>query len=199
MTAGPCTAPVLGADAAHDVDAHHGAGRLVDELDGRGGRALGRAGEAGAEDGVDDHVGHLREHHRRPRASAPPSSVAGRTSTPSLPRMSRLSLASPVYSSGAASMNTVTSHAGVEQLARDDEAVAAVVALAGEHHGLLGLVALEDLAGDGQAGALHEVPARDADALDGGAVDLAACRRRCTGRAAGTHPCASSLSAAATA
>ena len=62
-TAGPCTAPVLGADAAGDVDADHGAGRLVDELDGRGGGALGGAREPGAEDGVDDDVGHLREHH----------------------------------------------------------------------------------------------------------------------------------------
>ena len=42
-------------------------------------------------------------------ASAPPSPVAGRTSMPSLPRISRLSFASPLYSSGAASRNTVTS------------------------------------------------------------------------------------------
>ena len=41
--------------------------------------------------------------------SAPPASVAGRTSTPSRPRISRLSRASPVYSSGGASTNTVTS------------------------------------------------------------------------------------------
>src|SRR5665647_2104650 len=55
--------------------------------------------------------------------------------------------------------------AGVEELARDHEAVPAVVALAGEDHGLLGRVALEDLGRHGEPGALHEVPAGDADAV----------------------------------
>ena len=41
--------------------------------------------------------------------SAPPSPVAGRTSTPSAARMSRFSLASPAYSSAVPSRNTVTS------------------------------------------------------------------------------------------
>ena len=65
--------------------------------------------------------------------------------------MSRLSFASPLYSPAGASVKTVTSTPGVEQLARDDEAVAAVVALAAEDDDLLGLVALEDLGGHGDA------------------------------------------------
>ena len=56
--------------------------------------------------------------------------------------------------------------AGVEQLAGDDEAVAAVVALAGEDHDALGVEGQHDLAGHGRAGALHEVAAGDAEALD---------------------------------
>ena len=104
--------------------------------------------------------------------SAPASSVAGRTSTPSLPRMSRFSLASPLYSSAGREQEHGDLDARVEELARDHEAVPAVVALAGEDHGLLGRVALEDLGRHGEAGALHEVPAGDADAVDGQAVDL---------------------------
>jgi hypothetical protein len=75
--------------------------------------------------------------------------------------MSRLSFASPSYAS-----------ARVEQLARHDEAVATVIALAGEHDGFLRLVALEDLAGHGHPGALHQVAARDPQALDRDLVDL---------------------------
>ena len=159
------------ADAAHDVDADHGAGRLVDELDDRGRLALGGAGEPGAEDRVDHHVGHLREDHgvlgERPALARRGAHVHAqrREDVEVQPGVAPVLVRRREQEHGDLD-------ARVEELARDHEPVPAVVALAGEDHGLLGLVPLEDLGRHGEAGALHEVPAGDADAVDRRAVDL---------------------------
>ena len=123
-----------GADAAGDVDAHHGAGRLVDEGDGRGGAALGRAGEAGAEDGVHHDVGQFGDQHHvlvglGPRAEGPHLHAQVVRDLQVQPRITCV-----LVVGGQGEHRDLD--AGVEQLARHDEAVAAVVALAAEHHDL---------------------------------------------------------------
>src|SRR5271157_790981 len=60
------------------------------------------------------------------------------------------------------------------QLARDHEAVAAIVALAADDHDAIRLVILfEDELRDGRAGVLHQGERMDTKSLGGGAVDLA--------------------------
>ena len=99
----------------------------------------------GAEDGVDDHVGHLREHHRvfgeRPVLVRRGAHVHPK---PAEDVQVQLGVARVLLRRREQEHGDF--HALVEQLARDHEPVPAVVALAGEHHGLLGREPLEDLA-----------------------------------------------------
>ena len=167
--------PVDGAGAgphsAGDVDADHRARGLVDQLDGRGGGALGRPREPGAEDRVDDHVGHLDDHDGvLGWGTLGVERLAGSDAELAEDVQIELRVAGVLAGGGQGEHRDLD--AGVEELARHHEAVAAVVALAGEHDGLVGLVALEDLVGDRQPGALHQMTAGNADALDGGDVDL---------------------------
>ena len=91
------------------------------------------------------------------------------TVTPRRPRISRLIRASPRTSATRPIRNTDTLIAALQQRARDDESVAAVVAAAAEHRHL----ALEQLAVHGfhgghdlAAGVLHQHERRDADLVD---------------------------------
>ncbi len=143
-TAGPCTAPASAPDPAGDVDAHDGAGRLVDELDGQRRRPLGGPGEAGAEDGVHHHVGHLGE---RDDALVQLAGVVRRRQHVHAQLLQDVQVEGGVVLVLARRREDEHRHldGGVEQLARHDEAVTAVVALAGEDDDLVRVVAVEDL------------------------------------------------------
>ncbi len=104
------------------------------------------------------------------------SSPISTTVTPRRPRMSRLMRASPRTSASAPIDEDRGVDAALQQRARDDEAVAAVVAAAAQHGDaaveprlVRGLDGGHDLA----AGVLHQHERRDADVLDGEAIGLA--------------------------
>ena len=124
--------------------------------------------EAGSEQRIDDRGGTLE----RLAASWPfAQELPSRRTGPSPGRRSRLRAASPASSSGSATHTSTTSRPRVAQQPRDDEPVAAVVALAADDRD--GAVRCEPLhrAHHGGAGALHQIEAGHALLLDRPAVD----------------------------
>ena len=145
-------------DARGDIERHDGGGRGVHLFDRLGRRAFGHAGESGAKDGVERDVGVADRLDAVDDLDAEP--------------LGDLEVQPGVALIGAAPGDGVHGDvdAGVEQLAGDHEAVAAVVAFARIDHHALGVEGQHDLAGHRDAGALHEVTAGDAEPLDRGRV-----------------------------
>ena len=110
-----------GVDAGGDVAGDDRRAAAVDRLDRRRGRLARRAGEAGAEDRVDD----------RARAGQPGVEVAGVDRAPP-PSRSRLAAASPLSSYGRPEQQRLDLEAHLRAEPRRDQAVAAVVALAAD-------------------------------------------------------------------
>ena len=136
--------------------------------------------QAGTEQRVDDQ----RADREPPRSASshccsPAISTTGR---PRRPRISRFTRASPRTSASATEHEDRHVDTALAQRARDDEAVAAVVAAAAEHRHLA-LVEVREGRLDGRhhlaAGVLHQHERRHADLLDRGPVGLPhLCRRQ---------------------
>ncbi len=159
--------PRRGVDAARHIHAHHGRAGPLDRRDRLGYSSMGRAAEAGAEQRVDDHGRALERSHGllplRPRAAV----EARRPRAGQSLEVAR-GIAGELLRGGDAHEHHFPP--AVTQQPRDDEAVAAVVALAAhDRDRAVGHEPLER-AHDGAARALHQIEARDALLVDRPAV-----------------------------
>ena len=160
---------LVGIQARRNVDGDDRPVSLRERLDRIRVEALHRRTKAGAQNAVDEHVGlvHLLSGHA--------SQLFRIARQHRLKRQSlehRRSIA--LEFAGIGQQQNGNLHPGLVQLARGDKAIAAIVPLAADDADAFGAeVASQDEIGDRRPGVLHQRERRDAEALAGGAVDLA--------------------------